>query len=180
MLKVIKYPKAEIASEIKNDWQLFRSQEGEEAAALPFGKVIVPFSWWLARGHRPEFLERAHKGQLGIWFSAHDDVLAHAQEISSDFSFWALIAIDFPIFRDGRGLSTAALLRERFGWTGYLRAVGDVLIDQLLPMSRVGFDQFELRHDQDVEVALSQFSLFPVNMQNDWRSQRAQLSGGQS
>ena len=60
-----------------------------------------------------------------------------------------LIAIDFPVFNDGRGYSTAAVLRSRYKYRGDLRAIGDVLIDQLFFMRRVGFTSFLLRADQD-------------------------------
>jgi uncharacterized protein (DUF934 family) len=94
--------------------------------------------------------------------------------ILAGLKLWPILAIDFPVFRDGRGYSTAALLRERFGWKGELRAIGDVLIDQLLPMSRVGFDSFSLRNDQSVETALSQFGSVAYQFQDDWRADRSQ------
>jgi uncharacterized protein (DUF934 family) len=64
-----------------------------------------------------------------------------------------LIAVRFPKFGDGRGYSIARLLRERYGYRGELRAVGDVLRDQLLFMKRSGFDSFSLREDQDPDEA---------------------------
>ena len=79
----------------------------------------------------------------------------------------------FPIFRDGRSFSTAALLRDRFAWQGEIRAIGDVLIDQLLQGARVGFDSFALRPDQKLDVALKQFDLFSVTTQNSWRGTRS-------
>ena len=84
------------------------------------------------------------------------------------------MAVDFPIFRDGRGYSTAALLRERFSWEGELRAIGDVLIDQLLPLARIGFDSFAIRNDQHPDVALAQFNSVAYVFQNDWRRERSQ------
>jgi uncharacterized protein (DUF934 family) len=66
-----------------------------------------------------------------------------------------VIAIQFPRFADGRGYSLARILRCRHGYRGELRAVGDVLRDQVFYMSRVGFDAFELRADQDAEAALA-------------------------
>ena len=79
-------------------------------------------------------------------------------------------------FRDGRSFSTAALLRDRLAWQGEIRAIGDVLIDQLLQGARVGFDSFALRPDQSLEVALKQFNLYTVTTQNSWRDKRATLS----
>ena len=60
------------------------------------------------------------------------------------FSRFAIIALDFPKFSDGRAFSTARLLREKHGYAGELRAVGNVLADQIPLMRRVGFDTFEV------------------------------------
>ena len=89
---------------------------------------------------------------------------------------WPLVAAHFPVFRDGRSFSTAALLRDRLNWQGEIRAIGDVLIDQLLQGARVGFDSFELRPDQNLDIGLSQFNLFTVTTQNSWRDKRSLLS----
>ena len=85
------------------------------------------------------------------------------------------MAAHFPIFRDGRSFSTAALLRDRFDWQGEIRAIGDVLIDQLLQGARVGFDSFALRPDQNIDVALKQFDVFSFTTQNSWRGNRSVL-----
>ena len=71
-----------------------------------------------------------------------------------------LIAIDFPVFNDGRGYSTAAVLRSRYKYRGDLRAIGDVLIDQLFFMRRVGFTSFLLRADQDHVKAAAKMRTF--------------------
>ena len=71
----------------------------------------------------------------------------------------ALIEIAFPAFRDGRGYSAARILREA-GYAGELRAEGDVLIDQLVPLRRCGFDAFAPRRPLDaakVEEVLSRY-----------------------
>lgn len=71
----------------------------------------------------------------------------------------ALIVVAFPTFRDGRGYSTARILREA-GYTGELRAEGDVLVDQILPMRRCGFDSFAPRAEIDsaaLEASLSRY-----------------------
>ena len=85
---------------------------------------------------------------------------------------FARISIDFPKFTDGRGYSAARLLREKYGYDGELRAVGDVLIDQLFFMKRCGFDSFALRDDQDLDDAIAAFSTFSVCYQNDANDQR--------
>ena len=72
----------------------------------------------------------------------------------------ARVEVNFPAFTDGRGYSIARLLRERYGYQGELRAVGDVLRDQIFYLSRVGFDAFLLREDQDVDEALAALADF--------------------
>lgn len=70
------------------------------------------------------------------------------------------IEVNFPSFTDGRGYSIARLLRERHGYDGELRAVGDVQRDQLFYLARCGFDAFLLRKDADAEDALTAFNDF--------------------
>ena len=80
-----------------------------------------------------------------------------------DWSAFATIELQFPKFNDGRAYSQAFLLRRRLGFTGDLRAVGDVLVDEVLLMQRSGFSQAVLRADQSLvhaEQALRQFDGF--------------------
>lgn len=74
----------------------------------------------------------------------------------------ALIAVDFPKLNDGRGYSIAALLRQRVGYRGPLRAVGAVTADQVFAMARVGFTSFALRDDQDPADAVKALKSFTV------------------
>ncbi len=86
-----------------------------------------------------------------------------AQEIGPDVGQLGLIALEFQTFRDGRPYSTARLLRQRWGFRGELRAVGDVLRDQFLFMHRCGFDAFEVADERAVEgwrKAMAEFSVF--------------------
>jgi uncharacterized protein (DUF934 family) len=73
---------------------------------------------------------------------------------------FALVAVNFPQFTDGRGYSSARLLRERYGWRGELRAIGDVFRDQLFYLARCGFDAFALRQGEDAQAALAAFDDF--------------------
>lgn len=71
-----------------------------------------------------------------------------------------LVEISFPRFRDGRGFSSARILREA-GYKGELRAEGDVLVDLLFFMRRCGFDSFVSQHSlnpADVEAALNRYT----------------------
>jgi uncharacterized protein (DUF934 family) len=74
-----------------------------------------------------------------------------------------MIALEFPVFRDGRAYSYARILREQLAFTGELRAVGDVLMEQVHFMLRVGFDSFELNSTDplgDYAAALADFSVW--------------------
>ena len=72
------------------------------------------------------------------------------------------IDLHFPKFPDGRAYSQAFLLRRRLGFQGEIRATGDVLIDQLVSMSRTGFDVAVLRDGLDASAAQRQFDRFPA------------------
>lgn len=79
--------------------------------------------------------------------------------VEGDLAGFSVIILDFPKFRDGRAYSQARLLRERYGYTGEIRARGDILRDQLLFMARCGFDAFEFAGDADgANAALAEFS----------------------
>ena len=77
------------------------------------------------------------------------------------------IDLNFPKFTDGRAYSQAFLLRRRLGFTGEIRATGDVLIDQLVQMERTGFDVAVLREDQHLEFAQAQFDRYRGFYQGD-------------
>ena len=80
---------------------------------------------------------------------------------------FARIDLNFPKFTDGRAFSQAFLLRRRLGFSGELRATGDVLIDQLLQMKRSGFDSAVLRADQNPDFAQRQLARYPAFYQGD-------------
>jgi uncharacterized protein (DUF934 family) len=114
-----------------------------------WGGLIVPRALWRLR--REELLDR--RAPVGVRLGADEG----AETIAADLEHLALVAVHFPKFSDGRGLSTARLLRERYGFEGEVRAIGDVLRDQLAFLERCGFDAFVLREDQDPEAALAAF-----------------------
>ena len=80
------------------------------------------------------------------------------------------IDLHFPKFTDGRAFSQAFLLRRRLGFTGEIRATGDVLIDQLLQMQRCGFDTAVLRSDQNQADAQRELQRYPAFYQGDART----------
>lgn len=141
-----------------DSWQIVRLAEGEtaESITLPAGDIIVPLAVWKAR--KAELQSRA---QRGVWLAPNET----AQDIATDLKDLTLVAIDFPQFADGRGYSTAHLLRNRYGWRGELRAIGDVLKDQLFYMQRVGFDTYAVRADKDISDAIKALADFSETYQ---------------
>ena len=99
---------------------------------------------------------KARDGGLGVWLEAGEEI----EEIADQLDNFQVIALNFPAFTDGRHSSTAYLLRTRYGYTGEVRAIGDVLRDQLWALQRCGFDAFALREDKDPVDALNAFSEF--------------------
>jgi uncharacterized protein (DUF934 family) len=126
-------------------------------ADLPAGDVIVSVERW--RRDREQLLARA--GNLGLKLRGDTAVPAVADELSH----FKLIALEFPTFGDGRCFSHARLLRERYHYTGELRAIGDVLRDQIYFMRRCGIDSFAIREDKDIDDALKAFGEFSVRYQ---------------
>ena len=114
-------------------------------------------------------------GQIGLNVAPQEaDRAAKALQVGNDADPRTLdltgierIDLHFPKFTDGRAYSQAFLLRRRLGFTGEIRATGDVLIDQLVQMQRSGFDAAELRADQDATFAKSQFERFAEFYQGD-------------
>jgi len=132
---------------IVDNWRIIESAahwDGSAGAVLPLELVVAQ-------------TERVRaSGRVGVWLSPTDDPACTVEF----FDWIALIAVQFPKFTDGRGYSSAVLLRNRYGWRGELRALGDVLPDQLFALRRVGFDSFALRADQDPSAALRVFFPF--------------------
>ena len=85
----------------------------------------------------------------------------------ADLSGITVVELQFPKFSDGRAFSQAFLLRRRLGFTGVIRATGDVLIDQLVQMQRSGFTQAVLRADQNLAHGQALLAQFPAFYQGD-------------
>jgi uncharacterized protein (DUF934 family) len=136
---------------VENDvWQTL-GRDGEAVPAeLPAGPIIVPLAAWKAR--RAELIAR--RQPLGVWLDAGEE----PAELKDDLASLALVAVHFPKFGDGRGYSTAVLLRTRLGYRGELRAFGDIGRDHLFQLARVGFDAFRLPDHRDPEDALAAFN----------------------
>ena len=144
---------------VDDAWQLLKLSEEQtpEAIALPDAPTLLPLAVWLA--HKDEILAR--KQPVGIWLESNEGT----ESIANDLKHFTIIGVNFPKFADGRGYSTARLLRERFAYSGEIRALGDVLRDQLFLLKRCGFDAFAVRQDKDIEAALAGLTAFSESYQ---------------
>ena len=159
-------------------WQrLELNADGTLPAALPSGDVIVPLAMW--QRQREALLARP--GRIGVWLNSDEEPAT----IAGDLGFFAVVAVNFPKFVDGRGYSIARLLRERYGWKGELRAIGDIIRDHLFFLSSCGFNAFALRAAEDPREALSAFGDFSETYQSSverplplFRRRQAAARGG--
>lgn len=117
---------------VEDQWRAI--EDGEDAP--PNGHVILPLSRWTQNKAAFE----GSNAPLGLRVQPGAPIETYA----SDLHRFEVIALAFPKFGDGRAFSTARLLRERYNYRGQIRAVGDVLIDQIQMMERCGFDAFEI------------------------------------
>lgn len=133
-----------------DNWQFIVSIE-DCLAMWPKSMLIVPFKEWYKSSDQFVITE-----PRAFWLDNEADV--HLLEP------WLnkidLIALQFPKFTDGRAYSQAVELRVRLKWRGELRAVGDVLRDQLTHMHRCGFNSFAVREDKDVKDAVKGLTSF--------------------
>ena len=124
--------------------------------AVPAGDVIVSLSLWQAQCDT--LAERA--GRLGLWLEGDDEL----ETLTDELSRFDLIAINFPKYTDGRGFSLARLLRDRFDYQGEIRAVGNILRDQLNFLERCGFNAFVLE-SYDPQESLKSFDDISIKYQ---------------
>ncbi|MDO9422467.1 MAG: DUF934 domain-containing protein [Herminiimonas sp.] len=140
-----------------DEWTVLRDvEQGNALVSSDKGmNLILPFSV-LGNMSAPD-----RAGVKAIWISPDDDFESSMEWLDQ----MEVIAVDFPTFRDGRGYSIGYLLRTRYAWKGELRAIGDVLRDQLNYMRRCGFNVFVLRADKDIRSALKSFNHYSVQYQ---------------
>ncbi|HEX4297473.1 MAG TPA: phosphoadenylyl-sulfate reductase [Devosia sp.] len=127
--------------------------EGDDPASVRY--THIPVQVFLA--NREAVLSNPHPN--GLLVMPADAV----EDVAGDVGRFASIAISFPGFTDGRGYSSARLLTERYGYAGELRAVGDVLMDQLTLMRRCGINVFVATHAA-TRQALESGQLATVNL----------------
>lgn len=145
---------------IEDTWTTVENTE--TLNTLPEGDIIVSLALW--EQHRDAL--KARENRVGVILTSSEE----PSSIKDDLASLSVIALDFPKFSDGRGYSSARELRSYFDYQGEIRAVGDVLRDQLYQMERCGFDCFAVREDRSIEEALSGFNDFSVGYQPDHKN----------
>ncbi|WP_237056725.1 DUF934 domain-containing protein [Microbulbifer sediminum] len=145
---------------VRNEWRLLPADDENAAItaeALAPGKVILPLPVW--RRLREDLAERGD--EIGVWLDSDET----ADQLGDDAGQLPLVAVHFPAFADGRGFTTGRLLRERYGYTGELRAVGGFIRDQLTYLRRCGFDAFAYEGEEDPAALLSSLRDFSDSYQ---------------
>jgi len=141
---------------VTDDWRYLLELEaaGVDTAIVP--ALIVPLARWTSeRDHWA-----AHPGRLGVVLQPADKV----EQLGDVIERFDLIAAEFPGPTDGRGYTQGRLLRERYRFSGELRAAGYVRRDQLFYLARCGFNSFELPDDQ-LATAMTAFETFSAEYQ---------------
>ena len=124
---------------LTDNWQMIDTAEIDPRSIVE--PVIVPLAFFLENSE-------ALKGkQVGVWLDAADS----AQSLTEHVHEIPLIAINFPVFADGRGFSHARSLRDHMGYRGELLAVGNYMQDQLYYLKRCGFDSYAIDDTANVE-----------------------------
>jgi len=147
MLKLIKD-----GAIVANTWTLIPKTDDAANFPVPQGQVIVPLSVWQAQG--PQLRAR---NDIGVWLDSDET----AEALAEDVKHLPVIGVNFPGFMDGRAFSTARLLRERYGFKGELRAVGNFIRDQLCYLRRCGVNAFAFANPEvNLEIALKSLNDF--------------------
>lgn len=121
------------------------------------GKIIVPLSVFIERN--AELQNRMTSNQIGVWIDTHE-ILEDLVNSVSDLNSLPIIALHVERFADGRIFSLGTLLRSRYGFKNELRAIGDVLRDQLYFLKRSGFTSYLIRADRSATEALASLNDF--------------------
>ena len=138
---------------VSDNWILL----DENAESLPNGDLLLSFEQW------QNFAEQLsnHSGSIGVWLEGHAEI----EQIIEPLLNLPLIAINFPKFADGRGFSAARLIRERYNYSGELRAIGGFIRDQLYLLKRCGFNAFQFSDENELSDAAESLKDFSENYQ---------------
>ncbi|MCK5881264.1 MAG: DUF934 domain-containing protein [Sinobacterium sp.] len=144
------------AAIINDNYQVIaKDADITSVSQLPTGDIILPLDLYL--NLKDELGERL----VGVWLDSDQAPQPLAESLNS----LALVAINFPAFADGRGYSYAYILRMQLAFKGEIRAIGDVLQDQMHYLNRSGFNSFAMREDQNLEQAIVRLKDFSKSYQ---------------
>lgn len=138
---------------VEDTWTFLPKVEGDSAAVeIPDGQVIIPLSVWYAQENILQ-----NRTDVGVWLDS--DETAH--QLGDEAKRFPVIGVNFPLFMDGRSFSTARLLRERYAFSGELRAVGNFIRDQLCYLRRCGVNAFAFSNPEtNLEEAIKSLNDF--------------------
>lgn len=149
-----------------DDWTYTAEDE-----AAGEGPAILPLERFLAE--RDALASR--NSPLGVVVQPGEPI----EELIPHLTRVTLVVLPFPKFGDGRSMSTARLLRERYGFGGEVRATGDVLIDQMVLMRRCGFDAFEVTNPATrAQLEAGKWPDVPFYYQPTGASQQGEVPAG--
>jgi len=148
---------------VEDRWQIVEILSDEFVPAQA-KRSIFPVELW--RELQPQF--KAAAVTPGILLDADQDL----EEIADLIPELPLIAVNFTAFANGTGFSTGAMLRERYGFSGELRATGTVILDQMSYLRRCGFSEAEVTEEAEIAAAVEKFSDGVVSYQGSINQQR--------
>lgn len=137
-----------------DNWTIL--DETADLTGLGNAPALIPLTLW--NQHLDRLQDRPH---TGIWLASAE----LPEQIQGDWTRLPVIAVQFPVFADGRGFSIGRLIRERFGYQGELRAIGAPIRDQLSYLARCGFSSFQLADHYDAKEALKSLADFSESYQ---------------
>ena len=138
------------------------SEQIEKTTIPKEGKLLLPVKVFL---HRQDNLKsRISNQEIGIWIETHEEIDSFINQIE-DLNNLPCIAVSTKKFADGRIFSLGNLLRMKYKYKNELRAIGDVLRDQLFFLKRSGFNSFLIRKDKDAKDALLGLNDFTTTYQ---------------
>lgn len=142
-----------------DDWRLIEKDTAIDDINISSGeKLLIPFAMW---NEQQETFNQINDN-IGIWFDSDESPAL----LEIDANSFPLIALNFPVFRDGRAFSYAAILRQQLNYEGDMRAIGDVQRDQASYMLSCGFSSFLVPEGVDANVLLGGFQDFSENYQS--------------
>ena len=125
-------------------------------------KLLLPVEVFLH--HQDNLKSRISNQEIGIWIETHEEIDSFVNQIE-DINNFPCVAVSTKKFADGRIFSIGTLLRMKYKYKNELRAIGDVLRDQLFFLKRSGFNSFLIRKDKDPKDALLGLSDFTTPYQ---------------